>query len=568
MNVDPITLTVVWGSLVSIAEEMGSALRRTAFSEAVREGQDFSTGLFDAAGRLIAQGNFTPGHLGAMPYAVKNVLDYVPLESLVPGDMLATNDAALGGGHFHDMFLVAPVFDSLSRMAGEGRGGGLTTNPPLIGYVVTTAHHVDVGGMSPGSQAVQGVTEAFQEGIRILPVKLVHAGEFDADLLRVILGNVRLPAKMRGDLLAQRNANHVGSERLRQLFAAHGTPTMAAVIDAIIERSEQRARELIGKLPDGTYSFDDHLDDYGPGTEPIRVAVDVTLNDGEAVVDFSRSSDQVPAALNCYMNYTRAYASFAIRVFAGIDIPNNAGIERVIKAVAREGCFFNATWPAPCGGRAAVQVRIFDAINGALAQAAPERAMGAFSHWGNPNIGGITATGRPWIMYDLLLAGYGGRFDRDGAEALSPVMNCANVPVEVHETNNPVRVHRLELLTDTAGAGQFRGGAGLRKDIELLCDDATLSLLGERHRFQPYGLFGGKPGSLARTVLLRDGVETELASKQVLRLRRGDVVSFRLSGAGGYGDPASRDPERVRADVRNGFISSAMAREIYGVTER
>jgi N-methylhydantoinase B len=550
MSVDPITLTVVWGSLVSIAEEMGSALRRTAFSEAVREGQDFSTGLFDATGRLIAQGNFTPGHLGAMPYAVRNVLDYVPLERLAPGDMLATNDAALGGGHYPDMFLVAPVFDGAT----------------LIGYVVTTAHHVDVGGMSPGSQAVQGVTEAFQEGIRILPVKLVHAGEFDPDLLRVILGNVRLPEKMRGDLLAQRNANHVGTERLRHLFATYGAETMAAVVDAIIERSEQRARELIGRMPEGTYSFDDYLDDYGPGTEPIRVAVDVTLKDGEAVVDFSRSSDQVPAALNCYMNYTRAYASFAMRIFAGIDIPNNAGIERVIKAVAREGCFFNAVYPAPCGGRAAVQVRIFDAINGALAQANPARAMGAFSHWGNPNIGGIDkATGRPWIMYDLLLAGYGGRADKDGAEALSPVMNCANVPVEVHETNNPVRIHRLELLMDTGGAGRFRGGVGLRKDVELLCDDATLSLLGERHRFRPYGLFGGAPGDPARTVLLRQGEETELGSKQVLRLRRGDVVSFRLSGAGGYGDPKTRDPDKVRADVRNQFVSPAMAYQIYGV---
>ncbi len=549
MTIDPITLTVIWGSLNSITEEMGSALRRTAFSEAVREGQDFSTGLFDASGRLIAQGNFTPGHLGAMPYAVRNVLAYVPPERLAPGDMLATNDAALGGGHYPDMFLVAPVFADAS----------------IIGYVVTTAHHVDVGGLSPGSQAVQGVTEAFQEGIRVLPVKLVHAGEFEPDLLRVILGNVRLPEKMRGDLMAQRNANHVGSERLRELFASYGLDTMAEAIDVIIERSEERARELIGRLPEGVYSFEDHLDDYGPDTPPIRVAVDVTLRSGEAIVDFSRSSDQVPAALNCYMNYTRAYASFAVRVFAGIDIPNNAGIERVIRAVAREGCFFNATWPAPCGGRAAVQVRIFEVINGALSQADPSRAMAAFSHWGNPNIGGIDArNGRAWIMYDLLLGGYGGRADKDGAEALSPVMNCANVPVEVHEINNPVRVRRLELITDSGGAGQFRGGAGLRKDIQLLCDDATLSLLGERHKFQPYGLFGGAAGAPARTVLLRDGMETDLGSKQVIGLRRGDVVSFRLSGAGGYGDPRQRDSLQVRRDVRNGYISEATARDLYG----
>lgn len=193
--------------------------------------------------------------------------------------------------------------------------------------------------------------------------------------------------------------------------------------------------------------------------------------------------------------------------------------------------------------------------------------MGAFSHWGNPNIGGFdSATGKPWIMYDLLLAGYGGRADKDGVEAMSPVMNCANVPVEVHETNNPVRVHRLELLADTGGAGEFRGGCGLRKDVELLCEDATLSLLGERHTHQPYGLFGGQPGALARTLLMRDGVETELGSKQVLRLRRGDVVSFRLSGAGGYGDPRQRDVDKVRADLRNGFITRDAAIGSYGVT--
>ena len=551
MAIDPITLTVVWNTLVSIADEMGEALRRTAFSEAVREGADFSTGLFDRRGRLIAQGNFTPGHLGAMPYAVKNCLDYIPPDQLRPGDMLVTNDAYLGGGHFPDFFLVAPVF------AGE----------TLIGYVVNTAHHVDVGGAQPGSEAVQGVLDAFAEGIRILPVKIVRNGEFEQDIMRILLGNVRLPEKVRGDLMAQRNANHVGSQRLRRIFADYGEALIEEAIEEILDRSEARAKELIRALPEGTYSFDDQMDDYGPGTPPIDVRVDITLSDGTATVDFSRSSDAVPAGINSFINYTRAYSSFAMRIFAGIDVPNNAGIERVIKLVTRPGSFFDPRYPAAGGGRASLQVRIFDAINGAMAQVVPERAMGAFTHWANPKFGGVDPeTGKRWILYDLILGGFGGRATKDGAEALCPVFNCANVPVEVHETNNPVRIHTLSLIQDSAGPGRFRGGCGMRKDIEMLTEGATVVLLGDRHRTAPWGLFGGGEGAKARTVLIRGGQEAELGSKEVARLQRGDIISFRLAGAGGYGDPALRDRAALIEDLKEGFLSRESIARRYGVT--
>ena len=552
-RIDPITLTVVWNSLVSIADEMGGALRRTAFSEAVREGEDFSTGLFDRKGRLIAQGNFTPGHLGAMPYAVENVLKFIPPETLKPGDTLCTNNSYLGGAHFPDFYLVTPVF--------EGKN--------IIGYVVNTAHHVDVGGAHPGSEAVQGVTESFAEGIRVLPVKIIRKGEFEPDILRIILGNVRLPEKVRGDLFAQRNANHVGAERLRKLFSEHGKVAFEGIVEEILNRSEARTRELLAVLPQGTYSFDDQLDDYGPGTPPIKVAVDVTLDKDGATVDFSRSGDQVPAGINCYINYTRAYGSFAMRIFAKIDVPNNAGVERVIKIVAREGSFFNAKYPAASGGRASVQVRIFDTINGAMSQAVPERAMGAFSHWGNPKIGGIDdRTGKRWIMYDLIFGGYGGRSNKDGVEALAPVMNCANVPVEVHETNNPVRVHLLQAIPDTCGAGRFRGGCGTRKDVEILCETATVVLLGDRHVKPPYGLFGGKSGSTAQTLLTRDGKTENLGSKEIRSLKRGDIISFRLAGAGGYGHPKERSREQLRRDVADGYITRQKAIELYAATEQ
>ncbi len=238
---------------------------------------------------------------------------------------------------------------------------------------------------------------------------------------------------------------------------------------------------------------------------------------------------------------------------------------RPITVTAREGSFFNPRFPAPSGGRPILQIRIFDTINGALAKALPERAMGAFSHWSNPNIGGIDdRTGQPFVMYDVSLAGYGGKYGSDGEEAMSPVMNCSNIPVEVHETLNPVRIHCLSLIPDTGGGGRWRGGCGLRKDIELLNSSAVLSHLGDRHRFPPYGIFGGKEGALAESLLNPDGNAEPLQSKETREIKRGDILSFRLSGAGGYGPPEERDPEAIEEDLADGYITPVAAERIYG----
>ena len=548
-TVDPISLTVIWNTLMSIAEELGTTLRSTAFSEGVREGDDFSTALFDRTGRLIAQGNFSPGHLGSMPACVRHAIAQFPADTLRPGDSILLNDSFMCSGHFPDCFQVMPVFEA-------GR---------LIGYVACSAHQVDMGGAAPGSQKVHGVTEAFQEGLRILPVRFVRGGDFDEDILRLVLGNVRVPDKVRGDLLAQHTANLSAASRLQQLFREHGMETLDLAYEIILDRSEIAMRDALAAVPAGTYSFEDCMDDYGPDTAPIRIAVDITFDGKGAVeLDFSRSSDAVPAAINSYINYTTAYAIFAVKVFCDAHQPQTAGNMRPITVTAREGSFFNPKFPAPSGGRAVLQVRIFDAINGAMAQALPQRTMGAFSHWSNPNIGGVDdRTGQPFVMYDLSLAGYGGRQGADGVEALSPVMNCSNIPVEVHETHNPIRVHCLELIPDTGGAGQWRGGCGLRKDIELLNSAAMLSHLGDRHRFQPYGLFGGGPGALGESLLNPDGNAQPLHSKGMYDIQKGDVLSFRLSGAGGYGAVENRDPAAIQADLADGYITEEGARRVY-----
>jgi N-methylhydantoinase B len=323
---------------------------------------------------------------------------------------------------------------------------------------------------------------------------------------------------------------------------------------------------VLAEVPAGTYSFEDKMDDYGPGTEPIRMAVDITFDGkGEVEFDFSRSSDAVPAALNSYINYSRAYAVFAIKTFCNALDPQTEGSMRPIKLKVREGSFFNPKFPAPSGGRPILQIRIFDTINGALAQALPHRAMGAFSHWSNPNIGGIDdRTGKPFVMYDVSLAGYGGQHGKDGVEGMSPVMNCSNIPVEVHETHSPVRVRRFGFIPDTGGAGQWRGGCGIRKDIELLNSTAVLSHLGDRHVFAPYGIFGGKPGALAESILNPDGNGEKLHSKETREIKRGDVLSFRLSGAGGYGSPDKRDPAAIERDIADGYVTTEAARRDYG----
>jgi N-methylhydantoinase B len=550
-RVDPVTLSVLWNRFLAVSEEMGSTLRSTAFSEAVREGDDFSTGIFDRQGRLIAQGNFTPGHTGAMPSVVRSVLEYFPAETLRPGDAVVANDSFIGSGHFPDIFMVTPVFEG----------------DRILGYMVNIAHHVDVGGAAPGSQEVAGVTSAVQEGLRILPVRLIRNGEFEPDLLRMITANVRVPDKLVGDLKAQRNANHVGAQRFCALFAEYGHNVIDTVVEEIFTRSEARMRAAIEAMPDGSYEFEDWLDDAGPGSPPVRVHVQLCIDGDDLEIDFSASSDQVPAGINCYINYTTAYAAFAVKVLADALLPQNHGTARPIRVIARDGSFFNPRYPAPSGGRAACQVRIFEVVNGALAKVLPGKAMGAMAHWSNPNISGIDArTGESFLQYDLLFGGYGGLAWRDGIEAMSPVMNCSNIPVEILEASNPLLFHRLELIADSGGAGEFRGGCGLRKDVEIRTDEAVVTLLGDRHVNQPYGLFGGAAGKLARTVLERDGTSRDLSSKETFALRRGDVLSYRLSGAGGYGAVALRDPERIEADLADGFVTEAGARDDFGVT--
>lgn len=549
--IDPVTFSVLWGGLLSAASEMGVTLSRTAYSAAVREGLDYSTALFDAEGNMVAQGDYSPGHLGSMAFTVRRVLDDYPRDTMQPGDAILLNDSGIGSGHLPDFFMISPI-----HLGDE-----------VIGFAANCAHHVDVGGSGAGSQVIEGIQDNYQEGIRFLPTRCYAAGTPVKDIFRVIGANVRQPEKVIGDLRAQINANNTGARRVQELARIHGLATLKLAMREIIARSEAQMREAIQQIPNGVYTFEDYLDDVGPDTEPVLAKVKVTVKDGDILVDWDGSGPQREAGLNSYIHYTYAYTIAAVKSVTLPTAPQNEGVIRTIRIEAPEGCFFNPRRPAACGGRATISHRIYETVLGALAKAVPDRVMAANSHFFNPNLGGVDpATGRPFVCYELIIGGIGGRPGKDGEEALASPWNAANIPIEIQESSNPVLVERFEFIPDSGGPGRFRGGCGLRKDMRVLADGVNFYNLGDRAHFAPYGLLDGAPGRKAET-LLDPGAKREqvLHSKGSYRLNHGQVISWRTAGAGGYGDPLDRAIGHVQRDVKAGFVTIEAAARDYGV---
>ncbi len=549
-RVDPITLGVIWGALQSIAVEIGTTVHKTAYSEQAREGQDFSVAVFDARGRMVAQGPYSPGHMGAMSFAVRNALAAHPVETLKPGDAILLNDPLLGSGHLPDFFITQPAFHR-----GE-----------LIGFAVNILHHTDVGGARPGSQAVEGIFDFFQEGLRILPTKVWQEYREHAGITGIIAANTRTPDKVLGDLRAQRSALRVGELRLTELAERYGRETLVAAMDEIVARTEANMRAAIRAVPDGVYRFEDFLDDWGPGTAPLRVAVAVTVDGDGMTIDYEGSSPQTASGMNSYINYTRSYSYAAVKCLTDPSGPMNEGALRPITVKAPEGSFLNPRPPAGGGPRAIICYRTFEAVIGALAPALPERVAAAASHFANPTFGGWDrARRRRFVAYELVLSGTGARATKDGCEAMSYAFNASNIPVEAQEANQPIVVERFEFIRDSAGPGTFRGGCGIRRDLRFLADEGKLTNLSERQRFAPYGLFGGRSGALATTMINPGPGEQRVHGKQSREFAYGDVISFQQSGAGGYGDPFERDPGAVLEDVLDDYVSIEAARERYGV---
>ena len=519
---DPILLEIFRNLFYAVAEEMGVTLCRTAFSPNIKERRDYSCAVFDGEGHMVAQGEHMPVHLGSMPLSVESAVRNVAMER---GDIVVLNDPYRGGTHLPDITLVAPVFH------GSGRN-------PLF-YVANRAHHADVGGMTPGSMPLS--TSIFQEGIRIPPLKLMRAGKLDQEILDLVLANVRTPEEREGDLSAQIAALRSGERRLLEMAEKYGAATCQRYMAELQDYAERMTRAAIAAMPDGTYRFEDFLDDDGVDPEPVPIRVAITIEGDNAVVDFSGSAPQVRGCLNAVYAITYSAAFYAFRCVVDVPIPSNYGGQRPLRVIAPEGSVVDARFPAAvAGGNVETSQRIVDVLLGALAQAVPERIPAASSGtMNNVTIGGVDPKrGQPFAYYETIGGGMGARPGRDGISGIHTHMtNTLNTPVEALEHAYPLRVVRYHFRRGSGGNGKSRGGDGLRRDVEVLVR-AEATILSERRRTRPYGLQGGEPGQAGENVVIRDGKEEVLPGKVRITLEAGDVLSIRTPGGGGWGKRA------------------------------
>lgn len=522
--VSPIELAIFQSSVHSIAEEMGAALRRTAISPNIKERRDYSCALFDRQHRVIAMGDHMPVHLGSMPLSVEAVVSAMELKE---GDIAILNDPYAGGTHLPDITLVLPIF--VDGVAGPSF------------YAATRAHHADVGGMFAGSMGP--AREIYQEGIRIPPVRIVSGGVVNAEVLSLILHNVRTPNEREGDLDAQIGSCRVGERRIQELVAKYGIAKVDELSDELLEYSERLMRAQLRQMPAGRFEAEDFMDSDGVTDDVISIKVAITLDpeNTSAAVDFSGSSPQVGGSINAV--YAIAYSAcyYVFRCLLADDAPATAGLMTPISVFAPEGTIVNARPPAAvAGGNVECSQRLVDVLLRALAKAAPDRVPAAsYGTMSNLTIGGWDPRfDAPFTYYETTAGGMGARPGLNGIDGIHCHMtNSLNTPIEALEYAYPFRVRSYGYRAGSGGAGEFQGGDGLIREIELLAD-AQVTLLCDRRRFQPYGLAGGGSGAAGRTLLIQpDGDVRELPGKCSVQAGKGDVVRLETPGGGGWGTP-------------------------------
>jgi N-methylhydantoinase B len=520
---DAVELAIFQSAVHSIAEEMGAALRRTALSPNIKERRDYSCAVFDGRGRVVAMGDHMPVHLGSMPMSVEAAVEAIEFS---PGDIAVLNDPYAGGTHLPDITMVLPVF-----VADRER--------PAF-YVCNRAHHADVGGMHAGSMGP--AREIFAEGIRIPPVRIVRGGKIDREVLALILLNVRTPREREGDLDSQIGACRVGERRVLELAEKYGLAKCEALIEELLDYSERLVRAQLHQMPKGEFAAEDWLDDDGVTDEPRRIAVRLQFDPeaGEMHVDFAGSSAQVQGSVNAVRAITLSACFYVLRCLLAFDAPATAGILRPLTLTTAPGSIVDARPPAPvAGGNVETSQRIVDVLLRALAQATPERVPAASAGtMSNLTIGGIDPrTGEPFTYYETIAGGMGARPGVDGISGVHTHMtNSLNTPIEALEYAYPFRMRRYAFRDGSGGPGQFRGGDGLIRELELLAD-AQVTLLADRRKFRPYGLEGGEDGAPGRAIITKSesGEETELPGKCSIRLAKGDKLRIETPGGGGWG---------------------------------
>jgi N-methylhydantoinase B len=540
---DQITLDILWSRLVATVNEQAAALMRSSFTSIVRESGDLSAGVFDRRGRMVAQAvTGTPGHINSMATGMIHFLERFPVDTLRSGDVLITNDPWKTASQLNDITIATPVF----------------RNGRVVALFANTCHALDIGGRGLSADA----RSVFEEGLAIPMMKLHDAGHPVEPLYEMIAANVRTPEEVLGDLHSQVVGNEVGARQLTRFMDEFGLDDIEALAEEIISRSERAMRERIAALPDGHYRYDLRIDGF---EQPIEIRAAVVIHGDELTVDFAGSSGPVPLGVNVALNYTRAYTTYGIKCVISPDVPNNEGSFRPVRVTAPEGSILNARFPAAVAGRHLVGHFLPSAVMGALAQALPNRVMapGFDGLWDTQITGVERGTGRHFSFTWFSAGGTGALRGQDGLSATAYPSGVAGVAAEVIETLAPIVLRRRELRSDSGGAGTFRGGLGQVMEIEVLTDEPYIfSGLYERTRHAAPGLNGGGPGACGH-IATSNGVP--LPPKISTLAPAETVVTVELPGGGGYGPASARDPERVLADVREGYVSIGQAREAYGV---
>ncbi len=561
---DMVTMNIIDSTMVSICREMGITLMKTSYSTIFNEGLDFTCALADDKGDMIAVAEFCPAMIGGMPLLIKTCAEEFPIESLDEGDVLIHNDPYRGGLHVPEHTLFKPFFH-------DGKP---------FGYLVCIGHVAEVGGMVPGGFAGEA-TEIFHEGLRVPPVKIKKAGKDVDSVWKLMLANVRTPRHNYGDLRAMIGALDLGEQRMKALLQKYGTPTFINTCHDLMEYSERRMRSEIEIFPDGHYTFEDTVENDGIEDKSYLLHVDVYVQGDEVVADFSGSADQARGPINATLGVTWSATYNAMFHMTDPSIPKNSGCFRPIRIVAPPNNVTNVNYPAPeVAGNTETHPRLAAIVIGALSQCMPERAMASESGTGgNFVFGGYHPEHDEYFAcYDLMSGGWGGRSFADGNDCVIAINgNCRFNPVEVFETRFPFQVEDFAMTPDSGGAGAYRGGLGYHKTLRATTTEITASQCTDRHHVKTWALFGGKEGGNGATLIQQKGRDdwrpvTEAFGKMSsskysnITLKPGDRVRLAVSGGGGYGNPADREPQLIEEDLKEGYITSEGARKNYGVT--
>ena len=549
MRLSPGDFAVISGAMRSAAGEMGEALMRAAHSTIVRESRDFCTSVLDANGDTVAQAEGTPIQMNSLSSALDWISDKYGLETVKPGDAFLLNNAYENGQHLNDIILILPIFDA---------------DDALIAFAGTIAHHLEVGGAMAGSNA--DATEIYQEGL-ILPSMRI---DFEKDLYggpieQIITANVRCPDVVLGDLRAQMSSVLRGKARLLEILERYGREKFITGMAELQDYSERRMRAVIERIPDGVYAGDDMLDGQRAGDPLVSMRAKITVRDDEVEVDLTECADQVVWPINIPLASSQSGTLTLFATLLGPEAITNAGTYRPIKIITRKGSIVDPIHPAPVRGRMTGVYRMATALKRALGVAVPDQTAAAGCD-GTFSVTIAYKDGGQYNMFtEILAGGNGGAKGCDGAEAIPQILsNTGNAPVEAIERGHPfVRIREYSLIANSGGAGEFRGGLGIRKRFEILADEVLLSTNGDRHQSDPWGLAGGEPGSRTAYIIHRDGQEIRIDAASNQKLYKGDIFEMVISGGGGWGDPTSREPALIQQDIRNGRITIDAARKSY-----